>query len=244
MAWSAHSLPLTLPAGNGGIVRAMQLRGKSALGIELSQAVLERDAMDLLKAGRVEQGSLTDLPYQGAAQRDAGALVAAVCTAFPPALRLACGSLHHCCLCCSSWHLVCPVPQTSSLTWCSAPTCLSIYCRSRWVPRRGLPLAVAALHAQPAKSCPSIPHVPQADAVVSELVRVAKRHIVLSISLKSYENVKLHSLLRPRHWWEAKFEQHGVKTNRALVWALQQKENRRAASMWARRFMGDYDEMR
>ena len=62
--------------------------------------------------------------------------------------------------------------------------------------------------------------------MVSELVRVAKRHIVMSISLKSYQNVDLHSLLRPRAWWEAKFEAAGARTNRPLVWALQQKETR------------------
>lgn len=43
----------------------MRLRGKAVWGIELSQAVLERDAPDLLEAGYVEQGSLTNLPYQG-----------------------------------------------------------------------------------------------------------------------------------------------------------------------------------
>ncbi len=66
--------------------------------------------------------------------------------------------------------------------------------------------------------------VEQVDAVVSELVRVAKRHIVLSISLKSHNNDAVHTLLRPRSWWEQKFGQHGAKPNRALVWALQQKE--------------------
>ena len=58
--------PRPVRAGNGGSVRAMRLRGKAAFGIELSQAVLERDAPDLLAAGYVEQGSLTNLPYQGA----------------------------------------------------------------------------------------------------------------------------------------------------------------------------------
>jgi hypothetical protein len=57
------------PAGNGGSVRAMRLRGKAAWGIELSQAVLEQDAPDLLAAGLVEQGSLTHLPYQGELKR-------------------------------------------------------------------------------------------------------------------------------------------------------------------------------
>lgn len=57
-------------------------------------------------------------------------------------------------------------------------------------------------------------------------VRVAKRHIVVSISLKSYQNKGLHTLLRPREWWEAKFAAHGARPNRAVVWALQQKETR------------------
>jgi hypothetical protein len=66
----------------------------------------------------------------------------------------------------------------------------------------------------------------EADAVVSELIRVAKRHIVLSISHKSYQNAGLHTLLRPRPWWEARFAAHGARPNRPLVWALQQKETR------------------
>ena len=37
--------------------------GKSAWGIELSKAVLEQEAPDLLKAGYVEAGVLTNLPY-------------------------------------------------------------------------------------------------------------------------------------------------------------------------------------
>jgi hypothetical protein len=64
----------------------------------------------------------------------------------------------------------------------------------------------------------------QADAVAAELVRMARHHIVLSVSLKSYQNGALHTLLRPRQWWEALFERHGAKPNRPLVWALQQKE--------------------
>jgi hypothetical protein len=66
----------------------------------------------------------------------------------------------------------------------------------------------------------------EADAVVSELVRVAKRHVVMSISLKSYQNAGLHTLLRSRQWWEAIFIMHGAQPNRALVWALQEKDNR------------------
>lgn len=66
----------------------------------------------------------------------------------------------------------------------------------------------------------------QADDVVRELVRVAKRYLVLSISLKSIHNDELHTLLRPRDWWEALFAEHGAVPNRALVWALQQKDVR------------------
>lgn len=47
------------------MVRWMRMHGKAAFGVELSHAVLDRDAPDLLEAGFVEQGSLTDLPYQG-----------------------------------------------------------------------------------------------------------------------------------------------------------------------------------
>lgn len=47
------------------MVRWMRMHGKAAFGIELSPAVLQRDAPDLLKAGLAEQGSLTDLPYLG-----------------------------------------------------------------------------------------------------------------------------------------------------------------------------------
>ena len=64
----------------------------------------------------------------------------------------------------------------------------------------------------------------QADEVAAELVRVARRHIVMSISLKSHENEALHTTLRPRTWWEALFARHGAAPNRALVWALQGKE--------------------
>ena len=48
----------------------------------------------------------------------------------------------------------------------------------------------------------------------------------MSISLKSYQNKGLHTLLRPREWWEAKFAAHGARPNRAVLWALQQKETR------------------
>lgn len=47
------------------MVREMRRRGKEAYGIELSPSVLEKDAPDMLKAGWVEQGTLTNLPYAG-----------------------------------------------------------------------------------------------------------------------------------------------------------------------------------
>jgi 2-polyprenyl-3-methyl-5-hydroxy-6-metoxy-1,4-benzoquinol methylase len=51
-------------AGNGFLIRQMRAHGKSAWGIELSRAVLESECPDLLEKGIVEQGSLTNLPYQ------------------------------------------------------------------------------------------------------------------------------------------------------------------------------------
>lgn len=40
------------------------------------------------------------------------------------------------------------------------------------------------------------------------------------------QNARLHTLLRPREWWEALFARHGAAPNRALVWALQEKDTR------------------
>lgn len=42
----------------------MREHGKSAWGIELSQAVLESECPDLLEKGIVEAGILTNLPYK------------------------------------------------------------------------------------------------------------------------------------------------------------------------------------
>jgi ubiquinone/menaquinone biosynthesis C-methylase UbiE len=64
----------------------------------------------------------------------------------------------------------------------------------------------------------------EAEAAVAEMVRVARTHIVLSISLKSHFNEQLHTLLRPRQWWEAKFQKYGAVTDKTLVWALQDKD--------------------
>eukprot|EP00854_Cymbomonas_tetramitiformis_P018816 gene18816-22481_t len=59
-----------------------------------------------------------------------------------------------------------------------------------------------------------------ADATVGELVRVSRRHVLMSISLKSVTDGK-HTLLRPRSWWHAIFKKHGAEVNRPLLRALQ-----------------------
>lgn len=46
------------------MVRLLRRYGKSAWGIELSQAVLEQECPDLLSSGVVEHGLLTNLPYE------------------------------------------------------------------------------------------------------------------------------------------------------------------------------------
>ncbi|KAK3258154.1 hypothetical protein CYMTET_32786, partial [Cymbomonas tetramitiformis] len=58
------------------------------------------------------------------------------------------------------------------------------------------------------------------DQVVSELIRVSRRHILLSVSLKDTLD-GLHTLLRPRWWWEKKFKQHGASVNFPLFKVLQ-----------------------
>ena len=57
--------------------------------------------------------------------------------------------------------------------------------------------------------------------VVRELVRVSKRYIVVSISLKSHQNENLHTYLRSREWWETLFESYGVKVLKRLRYDLQ-----------------------
>lgn len=67
----------------------------------------------------------------------------------------------------------------------------------------------------------------EAEQVVSEIVRVSKRHIFLSISQKGSriliknQKASIHTLLRPRRWWEDLFLKHGVCVNRRMVWAMQ-----------------------
>lgn len=57
--------------------------------------------------------------------------------------------------------------------------------------------------------------------VVRELVRVLKRYIVLSISLKSHKNEDLHTYLRSRTFWENLFSSHGAVHNPVLKNILQ-----------------------
>ncbi|EFN53631.1 hypothetical protein CHLNCDRAFT_136324 [Chlorella variabilis] len=169
--------------GNSQVVRAMRRRGKAAWGIELSQAVLERDAGDLLEAGLVEQCSLTNLPYQGKKKS--------------PAARLG------------------RILRSGMLGDGRAQTQCTPLDGGGGDKQFDLVFSGDVLeHILPG----------QADEVAAELVRVARRHIVMSISLKSHENEALHPTLRPRTWWEALFARHGAAPNRALVWALQGKE--------------------
>ena len=52
----------------------------------------------------------------------------------------------------------------------------------------------------------------EVDAAVKELVRVAKRYLFLSISLRPSSNFnKYHLTLQPRSWWEDHFTRAGVE---------------------------------
>lgn len=67
----------------------------------------------------------------------------------------------------------------------------------------------------------------QIDTVVSEIVRVSKRHIFLSISQKKSKistssGRNIHTLLRPRDWWEATFKKHGACVNSNLFSTMQE----------------------
>jgi hypothetical protein len=33
-----------------------------------------------------------------------------------------------------------------------------------------------------------------------------------------------HTMLRPRHWWDAKFMEHGAVPNKEMLWAMQEKD--------------------
>lgn len=160
-------------AGNGQIVRVMRMRGKAAWGVELSRAVLERDAPDLLKAGYVEQGTLADLPFQGARGSGWGGLPAAGPGCSLHGLGATCrqprapptpsmrSRAPRSCACSPPRALERPLspalpalpacPQTLSLTSSSRPTCWSTF-----APRRRTPSS-RSLCGSPrgTSSCPS-----------------------------------------------------------------------------------------
>jgi SAM-dependent methyltransferase len=69
-------------------------------------------------------------------------------------------------------------------------------------------------------------HIPEEaiPRVVSELVRVSRRDLFLSISLRpSSMNNKYHLTLRPREWWESRFTDCGVSVNHELVDRFQKR---------------------
>ena len=67
--------------------------------------------------------------------------------------------------------------------------------------------------------------------MVSELIRVSRRHVFLSISLKGHtkatanndDEAHRHTMLRPREWWHAIFRKHGAVVNEEMLWAMQEK---------------------
>mmetsp|Transcript_35038 Transcript_35038/g.48583 ORF Transcript_35038/g.48583 Transcript_35038/m.48583 type:complete len:326 (-) Transcript_35038:264-1241(-) len=142
--------------GNGALTRLMREHGKSAWGIELSRAVLEKECPDLLSKGFVEPGILTNLPYED-----------------------------------NSFDLVFSADVLEHI------------------------------------------HPEEVDDVVKELIRVSRRHVFMSISLKGHtkatsENdaeANRHTMLRPRPWWNAKFTEHGAVPNFDMVWAMQEKDS-------------------
>jgi len=77
-------------------------------------------------------------------------------------------------------------------------------------------------------------HPDEADTVIRELVRVSRRHIVMSISLKGHtkatsennDEAHRHTMLRPREWWEGKFREYGAVVNKELFWAMQEIDQR------------------
>lgn len=150
-----HSM-LDAGTGNGHLVRLMRKHGKNAWGIELSEAALKQECLDLLEKGVVEAGVLTNLPYAD-----------------------------------NSFDLVFSADVLEHI------------------------------------------HEDEADRVVSELVRVSRRHLFLSISLKPHTKVSAdndaeanrHTMLRPRSWWEAIFAKHGAEVNQPMLWAMQDKDD-------------------
>jgi len=75
-------------------------------------------------------------------------------------------------------------------------------------------------------------HPEEAEQVISELVRVSRRHVFLSISLKGHtkatagndDEAHRHTMLRPREWWHAKFREAGAIPNTEMLWAMQEKD--------------------
>lgn len=147
--------------GNGALVRLLREHGKSAWGIELSEAALKSECPDLLAKKYVEAGVLTNLPYSD-----------------------------------NSFDLV--------------------------------------------FSSDVLEHIQEQEAekVISELVRVSRRHLFLSISLKPHTKASAdnnteanrHTMLRPRTWWEAAFKRHGADVNQEMLWAMQEHSTRFTAA--------------
>lgn len=149
-----HTL-LDAGTGNGALTRLMREHGKSAWGIELSRAVLEKECPDLLAKGYVEPGILTNLPYED-----------------------------------NSFDVVYSADVLEHI------------------------------------------HPEEADAVIKELIRVSRRNIFMSISLKGHTKLTgandaeahRHTMLRPRTWWDGKFIEHGAVPNKEMLWAMQEKD--------------------
>ncbi len=120
-------------SGDGTAVRRFLQNGKQALGIEFSNEAIDQHCTDLVEAGHIRQGSLTDLPF---------------------------------------------ADEQFDLVFSSEV----------------------------------LEHIEESDApkAVSELARVANKHIFLTISLRpSSDNNKYHVNLKSRQWWEAMFADVG-----------------------------------
>lgn len=46
----------------------------------------------------------------------------------------------------------------------------------------------------------------------------------MQVRAGSNEEANRHTMLRPRHWWEATFRKHGAVVDKEMVWALQEKD--------------------
>lgn len=63
-------------------------------------------------------------------------------------------------------------------------------------------------------------HIPEnnLDEVIENLTNICKVGFFMTISLRpSSDNNAYHCTLKPRHWWEAKFEKHGLITDRNAI---------------------------